>query len=180
MSGDGAGGWEVLSSEVVYQGWRTLIVDRLRKPDGGEMEYTWMPGTDAAAVLAFTDDGKVVLTRQYRHPIRQSVLELPAGVVESGETPAEAAARELAEETGYRAGTLELLGSFFPMAGLLSNRCHIFLARDLELGIPAPDEHEVIDVVLMDWQDIHALVLSGEPVDFQLAYAALLHSAQTV
>jgi hypothetical protein len=68
-------GWQMLASQVVFQGWLTVTRDRLRKPAGGEMDYTYIASSDAAAVLAFTDAGQVVLTRQYRHPLRRVILD---------------------------------------------------------------------------------------------------------
>ena len=110
-------GWKVASSEVVYDGRFKVIKDRLKRPDGGWMEFTWIPGGDAVAVLAFDEGGRVVLTRQYRHPLQRTIFDLPAGGVEPGEAFIDAARRELREETGYSAGTIERLGAFLPSPG---------------------------------------------------------------
>lgn len=81
-----------------------------------------------------TEDGDAfVMVRQHRHGARRTMLEFPGGMVDPGETPAESAARELLEETGYRAGALELIGSTNPNPALMNNLCHTFVAYDLEL-----------------------------------------------
>jgi hypothetical protein len=76
--------WDVLSSETVYEGRFRIVKDLLRRPDGGTQEYTWLPSGNAAAVLAFDEQGRVVLTRQYRHPLGKTIMDLPAGGIHDG------------------------------------------------------------------------------------------------
>ena len=78
--------WQIIRSQIEYKGRKTVLKDRLRKPTGDEMDYTYILGGNAVAVLAFVEDKKVVLTRQYRHPIRQTIYDLPAGGAYSGES----------------------------------------------------------------------------------------------
>jgi ADP-ribose pyrophosphatase len=163
----------------MYQGWLTVMRDRLLKPAGGEMDYTYVASSDAAAVLAFTDGGQVVLTRQYRHPLRRVILDLPAGGVREGETPEQAARRELAEETGFVARDLRPLGRFFPAPGIMGHAVHVFCAREIARGSAAPDEHEIIHVARVEWPDLLRQVVSGEAADVTLAYAVLLYAAQS-
>lgn len=172
-------GWQSVGSQVVFQGWLTVMRDRLLKPDGGEMDYTYIASSDAAAVLAFTDAGQVVLTRQYRHPLRRVILDLPAGGVHVGETPEQAARRELAEETGLSARDMRLLGRFFPAPGMMDHSVHVFCARGIEQGAAAPDEHELIDMVLVEWPDLLRQIVSGDATDVTVAYAVLLYAAQS-
>jgi len=171
-------GWKILSSQVVFQGWLTVARDRLRKPDGGEMDYTYVASSDAASVLAFTDAGQVVLTRQYRHPLRRVIMDLPAGGLRSGETPEQAARRELAEETGFTARDMRPLGRFFPVPGMMVHSVHVFCARGVQHGSAAPDELELIDVVLVEWADLLKQAVLGEAIDVTVAYAVLLYAAQ--
>ena len=83
-------------------------------------------------VIPFTEDGQVILIRQYRAGTHEVTLEIPGGMIDAGEDPADAAARELAEETGYVAGSLEPLGVVQPNPAIQDNRCYTFLARDAE------------------------------------------------
>jgi ADP-ribose pyrophosphatase len=172
--------WELVSSEVVYDGRFKVLRDRLKRPDGGDNEYTWTPLGDAVAVLAFEADGSVVLTRQYRHPMGRVIFDLPAGGVEASESYVEAAHRELREETGYIAGRLEPLGAIHPSPGRSPTAVHVFVAHDLTPGPAEPDESEFIEVVAMPWPEVLQMVLAGLPVDGTLAYAVLAwHAKQT-
>jgi ADP-ribose pyrophosphatase len=170
--------WTVLSSEIAFQKWVTVVRDRLRKPDGNEMDYHYVQLGESASVLAFTDDNQVVLTQQYRHPLRKVLYDLPAGGVHAGELPQEAALRELAEETGYIAHEIELLGRYNPLPGTIAHTCNVFVARNLEPGATHFDEHEMINVVIKPWQEVVELVLAGEAVDGDLAYAVLRYLAR--
>src|SRR4051812_50133 len=113
--------WQVVTSEVVYEGRFTVIKDQLRWPDGTIRDYTWIDSpAGVVAVLPFDADGRVVLTKQYRHPLKRIILDLPAGGLYPGEAPADGAARELREETGYVAQSLTRLGGFYPSPGIRS------------------------------------------------------------
>ena len=165
--------WRILNSKIEYQNRFTIVCDELLKPDGGKMAYRYLQGRGSASVLAFTEQNQVVLTRQYRHPLRQTIFDLPAGGIHEGETPQEAALRELAEETGYIAGTIEKLGHYSPSPGLMAKTSHVFIARNLTVGATNLDEHEVVDVVLKDWADVVEMVLNNEMIDGSLVYAVL-------
>ncbi len=170
---DDSAQWQVLKSEVVFQNRLTILCDELRKPDGSTMEYRYLAGRGSASVLAFTDQNQVVLTQQYRHPLRRTIFDLPAGGINADETPQAAALRELAEETGYIAGFITKLGHFCPLPGRTNHTCHIFLARQLSRGTTNLDEHEIVTVVLKDWEEVVNMVLSNEAVDGSLNYAVL-------
>ncbi|GAB3413721.1 NUDIX hydrolase [Flindersiella endophytica] len=170
--------WRVLGSEVVFDNWITVVRDRLRRPDGGEMDYHYLDSAGSASVLAFTEDGQVVLTRQYRHPLRRVLYDLPAGGIQPGEQPQDAALRELAEETGYVAGEIEVLGRFNPLPGTMVHTCHVYVARDLRPGPTNLDENEVVDVSLQPWDAVVDMVLDGKAVDGSLVYAVLRYLAR--
>jgi len=172
-------GWKVLATDVFSVGWMRIVRDRLRKPDGSEMDYHYLASGNSSSVLAFTDDERVVLTRQYRHPLRQVIYDLPAGGIRAGELPQEAALRELAEETGYRAHEIEPLGRYNPLPGGLTHTCHVFVARKLQPGASNLDENEVIDVFHKPWREVVDMVLTGEAVDGSLVYAVLRYLART-
>ncbi len=171
--------WQVIKSEIVFANRLTVVCDELLKPDGGQMQYRYFASKGSASVLAFTEQNQVVLTQQYRHPLKQRILDLPAGGINEGETPQVAALRELMEETGYTATTIEKLGHYAPLPGLSSHVCHVFVARGLRLGATNLDEHEIVEVVLKDWRDVVKMVINNEVLDGSLTYAVLKFLAAT-
>ena len=114
------------------------------------------------------------MVRQYRKPFDSPFLELPAGKIDPGETPVEAAKRELAEETGYRAGKIEALGRMIPSVGYNTEVLYLYIATDLKEGEPSPDEHEELDIVEMKFEDAIKMVISGEIEDGKTQIGLLL------
>jgi ADP-ribose pyrophosphatase len=113
-------------------------------------------------VVALTREGQAVLIRQFRVGVEAHTLEVPGGMVEEGEAPAAAAARELEEETGFRPAQLVPLGSVHPNPALQTNRCHSFLALGCEPGgAPQADAGEDIEVVLVPASALQRLVRDG-------------------
>lgn len=174
---EGSEGWERLGSErLLSNRYFTLRSDRLRLPDGGIKDpYFVLERPDAAIIVPITEEDEVVLVRQYRPPLRMMELGLPAGLVEEGERPEEAARRELAEETGHTGGGWELLGSLASSPSLKDNWAYLFLARGVEeTAAPAPDEHEMVEVVKVPVEDLRGLVRSGEIVSSSGVAAIML------
>ena len=123
--------WTRLASEAL-QDCRVFSVHRVRARSprtGGEHDFYTIDASDWVNIVALTPDGCVVMVRQYRHGADRVTLETPGGMVDPGETPAQAAARELLEETGYAADEVVPLGGVNPNPALFSNRLHGFLAR---------------------------------------------------
>lgn len=141
--------WKRRSSRLVYRDALGLEVydDVLEISPGRTVSYTRLEGRPFACVVPISDDGRIVFVRNYRPPVRASLLELPGGVVEAGETPRTAARRELEEETGYHAGELTSLGWYFPLPGRMNIRGHVFLGRRLRPGAPHPDATENLRMV---------------------------------
>ena len=172
-----AEGWERLGSErLLANRYFTLRSDRLRLPDGSIKDpYFVLERPDAAIVIPITESNEVVLVRQYRPPLEMMELGPPAGLVEEGERPEEAARRELAEETGYTGGEWEPLGSLASSPSLKDNWAYLFLARGVEeTAAPDPDEHELVEVVRVPLEDLRGLVHSGKIVSSSGVAAVML------
>ncbi|MCC7251430.1 NUDIX hydrolase [Hyphomicrobium sp.] len=139
-----------LSSRTVYRG-RLLHVneDEVRLPDGatGRREYIVHPG--AAMMLAMPDEHTVLLERQYRHPLRRHVYELPAGKIDPGEDALQTARRELLEETGYTARDWRHLTTLYPVVAYSDERVELYLARGLEHVGHRLDEGEFLEVITL-------------------------------
>src|SRR5215210_7433642 len=160
-------GWKRLDSERILENpYFSLRADRLRLPDGGIKDpYYGIERPDAAIIVPLTASGEVVLVRQYRPPLEMMELGPPAGLVEAGEHPEEAARRELAEETGHTGGNWEPLGSLASSPSLKNNWAHLFLARGVEeTAPPNPDEHELVEAIKVPVEDLSDLVHSGKIV----------------
>lgn len=171
---DNKGGWTVIS-EKTYESFKIFSVRRSTRTNprtGANIDFVRIDGLDWANVIALTPDEKVVLIKQYRHGSDEFTLELPGGCVETGEEPGSSALRELQEETGYVANAIEPLGVIRPNPALLSNRCHLFIARNVEkLANQALDSGEDIQVLLKPLAEALELVRSGG-IDHALMVAA--------
>jgi 8-oxo-dGTP pyrophosphatase MutT (NUDIX family) len=124
--------WEVVETETLQE-CKVFAVTRsmARSPRTGETHpFFGIEAGDWVNVVPITAGGHVVMVRQYRHGSREVTLEIPGGIIDPGETPAQAAARELIEETGFRAGRLDEIGSVNPNPAIFGNRCYTFLASD--------------------------------------------------
>lgn len=143
--------------------------DSLVAPDGGAegetaatREALTLEAPTWVNVIALLPAGKVLLVRQWRYGIGSETLEIPGGMVEPGEEPSVAAARELLEETGYRAGRIAYLGEVEPNPAFITNRCLTFVARDLErVGAPEGDGEEELAVESVALAEIPRLIVSG-------------------
>jgi ADP-ribose pyrophosphatase len=161
----------LISTERLYHG-RIINLDRdtVRFPDGstGQLEMLRHPG--ASAVVPFLDhpgeaDPRVLLIRQFRHAADDFIWEVPAGRLDPGEAPEACARRELEEETGMRAATLERLTTIYTTPGFTDERIHLFRAYGLEPGTHRREADEFMELHQLPWSEVMAMVGSGKIVD---------------
>lgn len=157
----------LISSERLYTG-RIINLDRdhVRFPDGsaGHLEMLRHPG--ASAVVPFLDDPeapdpRVLLIRQFRHAAEGFIWEVPAGRLDPGESPEDCARRELEEETGMRARTIEHLTTIYTTPGFTDERIHLFLAQGLEDGAHHREADEFMELHTLPWSAVLDLVRTG-------------------
>ncbi len=154
------------SRELLFSG--TLFdVARLsfEGPDGRAAVREVIEHPGAAVILPLLDDGRVVLIRNMRHAVGKVLWELPAGTLEAGEAPMACAAREVEEETGYRAGTIAPLTAFYASPGVLNERMHGFLATDLEQTAQSLQNDEEIEVFPIPQWQIRDMIKDGHIED---------------
>jgi 8-oxo-dGTP pyrophosphatase MutT (NUDIX family) len=151
---------EVLQTRIFRLEKHRLISPRT----GNEHDFFILDCPDWCNIVPLTDDGNVVMVRQRRHGIGEETLELPGGMIDPTDpTPLEGARRELLEETGYRARTVEPIGVIAPNPAMQTNRCHSFLARGCELsGALELDGGEDIEVVTVPIAEIPERIRNGE------------------
>ena len=162
MAKAGKGTAEILSSEMIYQG-RVfgLRRDEVLEPSGLRTKREVITHPGSVVVLPVLPDGRIVMIRQYRHATRQYLWELVAGRKEPEETPKQGAARELLEETGYRAKRLKVFMDFFPTPGFLEERMYLLLAEGLTAGEAQPEEDEKIEVRPFRLKELKQMIKSG-------------------
>ena len=137
---------------------------RIRLPMGVEGTFGLIRHPGASLAVPITDDGQVVLLRQYRFAVQARLLEFPAGTLEEGEDPLESMQRELGEEAGYSAARWDALGPMLPCPGYSDEVIHCFLARQLTQleNPPAGDDDEDLEVLQMSPAELDARLASGE------------------
>lgn len=151
-----------------------LFLDMVELPNGHVAHRELVRHVGAVCVIPVTEDGNVVVERQYRYPIDQVITEIPAGKLDSKEEdPLEAAKRELREETGYTAGTWRELGLFYPAAAYSDEAIHMYLATDLKPGERQPDDDEFLRVETVPLKDLVSQVMAGQIPDAKTQVAVL-------
>jgi len=170
--------WSVTASRHVFRDrWVSLRADSCRTARGAEIDpYYILELADWVQVVAVTPDRELVMIRQYRHGLRGISLEVPSGVIDAADDgPLAAAARELAEETGYEAGSFELVGRLSPVVARLDNTISVVLARNARpVRAPAADETEVVSLQLMSCEEAVRQALTGGMVEASQIAALLM------
>jgi ADP-ribose pyrophosphatase len=167
----------VVRDELLCSGRRVKLFRRILARGKDEIEKDLVSFGSSVVIIPLLDDGRVVFLRQYRAAIASWILELPAGRVEDGEDPREAAIRELEEETGYRAQYVERVASAFVSPGYSDELMHIFIAKGLELGIPHPERGEILEKILMRPEEYLSDLDSVKDMKSIASILLLLHRA---
>jgi len=156
---------ETISSKTVYAG-RIIDVkyDDVKLSSGRSAWREVVEHSGGVTICAIHDD-KILFVKQYRYPLKQDLLELPAGKLEKGENPHEACKRELEEETGYKANKWTFLGNVYSSAGFCDEKLYLYLAQDLEFVGKHPDEDELLENLEYSLPDVKTMIMNGEITD---------------
>ena len=157
---------DILKEELIYEGPVCRFThDTVTFEDGttGFRDVLHLPG--AVAIIAENSDGNLLFVSQYRHAVETQLLELPAGMLEKNEDPVLAAARELQEETGYKAGKIEKLVDFFTSPGVVQEKIYIYMASDLTFVGQHLDEDEYLNVKTYAPEEIEHMIANNELKD---------------
>jgi 8-oxo-dGDP phosphatase len=170
--------WPVAATEPLLKHWLlTVRSDKVQMPDKNFAERTVVSHPGAVAVVTLDDAGRVLMIRQYRHPVGYQLWEIPAGLRDSaGEPPLQTASRELLEETGYRAREWHVLIDYFTSPGFTTERLRIYLARGVEQATDDPGHayvrHHEEKYLIQQWVPLDEAV--------RLAFAGKLHNSAAI
>lgn len=167
--------WKTLSSRPIYANkWMRLREDIAQMPDGRTTIYGVVDFGECVGVLPFVDADHVALVRQYRYVFGENQRwEMPTGGVKPGESPAEAALRELREEVGYTAGRLEPVSTYYTSKSICHETAHLFLGYDLSRSALPPDETEFFEVAVFPFAQVLEMVNRSEIRDGMTVIAVL-------
>ncbi|MCU0765034.1 MAG: NUDIX hydrolase [Burkholderiaceae bacterium] len=164
---------ETLETRLAYSGqFLRVYEDRVRCPDGhlAPREYLRHPG--AVMVAPLRDDGRLVLERQYRYPLRRTFVEFPAGKIDPGEDILACAQRELREETGYTAREWTYLGGFHNAIGYCDEKIEVYLARGLAFDATVDNDGEVLEVFTATLDELLGWIAAGSVTDVKTIIGA--------
>ena len=167
--------FKLLKSEQIYIGWIFNVRrDTLLTPAAKQVDMEIVEHANAVTIIPFDKQGRVWFVRQYRHAGGQEILELPAGKLEAGEQPEVCAHREIREEIGMKAGSLEKVGTFYLAPGYSTEFMHVFLATDLQPDPLPGDEDEFLTVETYPVDQVFRLIDSAQLLDAKTLAALML------
>jgi len=157
---------KIVSTREVYKcGLFRVTEDEATDPSGFDIKRSIVRHMGSAVMMAVDEKGRILLVRQFRLPAAKYLWELPAGRLDEGENPLQAARRELREETGYRARSWKRLAGFWPSPGFLGEKMTIFLATELTAGEPEPMEDERIECRWFSRKELDEMIRDGKIED---------------
>jgi ADP-ribose pyrophosphatase len=164
-----------MARTIVFQGRKIQVaIDEEPQPDGGVLRRDVILHPGAVAILPVLDAQRICLLRNHRPVVGEVLWEIPAGTLEPGEAPDQAAVRELAEETGYRAQCWRKIHSFFPSPGVLNEITHLYVAQDLTAGAMDLEADEQLEPHVIAWEQALGWVVDGTIRDAKTVIAVLL------
>jgi ADP-ribose pyrophosphatase len=155
----------LLREEIISTPWMSLYHDQFEMPNGKKGNYFYMHTRGSALTIPVTDDGNILLVRQYRYLTGDTSIELPCGGIKQGQSEEEAARAELVEETGFECTKLRKAGRFIPYNGLSDEFCTVYIARQLNFVGTKPDETEQIEVMTVAPDEVKAMIQKGKILD---------------
>ncbi|WP_391208875.1 NUDIX hydrolase [Psychrobacillus sp. L4] len=167
---------KTITSDFKYKGRViTLQVDEVLLPNGKTSNREIVKHPGAVAVMAITEDKKIILVEQYRKALERSIIEIPAGKIEPGEPPEVTARRELEEETGYTSSNLQYVQSFATSPGFADEIIHLYFAENIEkmTGKADLDEDEFVELVYVSIKEMESLIKNKQIYDAKTAFAFL-------
>ena len=169
-----------ISSTRIFDGHLLHVFkDDIELPNGNKATREWIKHPGASSVIPILPDGQIILVRQYRYPVAQVTLEVPAGKLDKvGEDPLECAKRELSEETGYTAENFWKLTTIATTVGFSNELIHLYAAKDLTAGKQHPDDDEFINTVKIPLADAVKLVEDGTIIDVKTIISILMLAKQ--
>jgi ADP-ribose pyrophosphatase len=171
---------KVLKTKQIFNGRGMIVrVDTVATSSGRETTREVVERNPAVVILALDENGDILLVQQYRHSINRELLELPAGMIEPGETPEECARRELQEETGYLPGKLAEIGSWYVAPGFCTEFMHLFLATDLTPSRLCAEDTEGIQVLRFKPDECQRLIENGNIQDGKTIAALLIYTCRS-
>jgi len=168
-------GYNLVSSQILFDHPYAKVILDVLEYDGVQHPYFYLTSpVDAVATVGLTNQGCIILTRQYRHPIRQIIYDLPAGHLAPGENPIQGARREFEEETGFYPRHIEQLGYYNQFPGVLRAATNLFFATDLLQTSQNLEPGEILETIHMPVKDVLGMILNGDIIDGSLQLGVLL------
>ena len=167
---------KTIASDLKYEGRViTLQVDKVMLPNGKTSNREIVKHPGAVAVMAITEDKKIILVEQYRKALERSIIEIPAGKIEPGELPEVTARRELEEETGYTTKSLQYIQTFATSPGFADEIIHLYFAENIEKMTEKAllDEDEFVELLYVSLKDMKTLIEDSKIYDAKTAFAYL-------
>lgn len=171
--------WKTLSSRSAYQNpWITVREDVAQLPNGKTTLYGVVECPPAVGVLPFVNDNHVAMVRQYRYVFGENHRwEIPTGAVNPGESLEAAARRELREEVGYDADTLQFISTFFSSKSVMREVAHLYVGYGLTPAQAVPDDTEFLEIAVLPFDDVLQMALTSEIRD-SMSVIAIMHAAR--